>query len=69
MEPLEQLLLSALEMGAELGLSPDEVSSRLTTTMNKQSRYKWKKKIQEIQNRKFASGCKYTGNFLEDLNL
>jgi len=70
MEPLEKLLLSALEMGAELGLSHDEVSSRLTATMNKQSRYKWRKKIEAVYTAlPSSSACPYTGNFLEDLEL
>lgn len=69
--PLDSVILSALEMGAELGLSADEVASRLTSRIEgKQNRYKWRLKVQELQSRKtISSGCKFTGNFIEDLGL
>lgn len=69
--PLDSVILSALAMGAEFGLSPEEVVLRLTARIEgKQNRYKWRLKVQDLQNRKTgSSGCKYTGNFIDEMGL
>ncbi len=70
MTPLEQILISAIEMGEEFGLSREEVALQFTSRIEgKQNRYKWKKKIREIEITTDDSRCEYTGDFLEDLGL
>jgi len=71
MNPLENVVFSAIEMGEKLGLSPEEIVIELTSGIReKQNRYKWRKKIEDLQKVTHeATRCKYTGNFLEDFGL
>ena len=70
MEPLEIVVLTAMEMGSELGLTSEEVAQRITARMSKQNRYKWKKKIFAIMGSAASSAaCPFTGNFLDEMGL
>ena len=70
MTPLEQIVFSAIEMGENSGLSREEIAVQLTSKIEgKQNRYKWKKKIRELEVTPQATGCEFTGNFLDDLDL
>ena len=72
MTPLENVLLSALELGKNAGVSPEDTVSFLVSRIpEKQNRYKWRKKISSLLSTPSDSPerCPFTGDFLEDLNL
>jgi hypothetical protein len=71
MQPLEKIILSAIELGEKSGLSIEDTMKHLISTIEeKQNRYKWKKKILEVYNNSPSQkGCEFTMNFLEELEL
>ena len=71
MNPLDSVILSAVDYCKSHGMAAQEIAQRLTENIEeKQNRYKWRVKILRLcEVAPKDTKCKYTGNFLEDLDL
>ena len=72
MNPLDSVVLSAIEIALSSGMSEDQAIKELTSKISeKQNRYKWREKLKRLLEQKDENSqkCPYTMDFIEQLGL
>lgn len=70
MKPLDQVLYNALEFMELQGVSRDDAVKILLADIDtKQNKYKWRKKLQNIESNPVSYHSPNAINFLDELNI